>query len=137
MPAELIKLVIVAENTVTGEVQTTTETEVRPDALKFVANVTADMVTGGQTVIPATSFTDDNGDPITTLPVTTATNYYNVYINAVLQQQELSVITAANVTISAEILVGAPVVLELVDLSDTTSTSTSTNNLDVTTIINT
>ncbi|KSU87811.1 hypothetical protein AS180_11390 [Priestia veravalensis] len=137
MPAELIKLFITASSNVTGTVDTTTTTEVSPDSLKFVAIVTAGMVVGDTTTIPATSFLDDNGDPVAALPTPAADNVYNVYINGVLQQAGLSVITPAQVTISAPVPVGVPVVLELDDFADVTSTSTSTTNLDVDTTIST
>jgi len=122
LPASLVKLFItatasqpVASN---GEVTTT----VNPTVSRFVATVDADMIGATETVIQADSFVDDNGDPVTELPVPTTSGYFNVYSNGVLQEGGLSALTATELTLATtEIQPGTPVILEIVDFSNTTS----------------
>jgi len=121
LPASLVKLFItatasqpVASN---GEVTTT----VNPAVSRFVATVDADMIGPTETVIQADSFVDDNGDPVTELPVPTS-GYYNVYSNGVLQEGGLSSLAATELTLATtDIQPGTPVILEIVDFSNTTS----------------
>ncbi|NEU30290.1 DUF4183 domain-containing protein [bacterium LRH843] len=117
MPAELIKLFIVGNSQ-------NVDTQITPDVQRFVATVTADMITTN-TVIPATAFSDDSGTALAAdgLPDIAADTdvYFNVYINGVLQQGELSTLTPAELTIdTVDILVGTPVVLEVVQITGTT-----------------
>ncbi|MTH54391.1 DUF4183 domain-containing protein [Bacillus mangrovi] len=139
MPAELIKLVLSAANTVTGDVTVSTTTDVSPVISRYAANVTALMILGGVTTIPAASFRDDNGDPVPAggLPVPDASSAFNVFVNGVLQQGELSTLTANSLAINAGILLGVPVVLEFQDFSNVTSSSAASNTLGVTTTIDT
>ncbi|GGE53939.1 DUF4183 domain-containing protein [Priestia taiwanensis] len=139
MPASLVKLVITADNTVGGSITTTTTTNVAPVTTRYVANVTAGMISGGVTTIPATSFLDDTGTALSSggLPTINANSYYTVQINGVLQQSGLSTLTNNDLVINAAVLVGVPVTLEIVNFSGTTSTSTSTNGVTVSTTLNT
>ncbi|KZZ83667.1 MULTISPECIES: DUF4183 domain-containing protein [Bacillaceae] len=139
MPAELIKLVLSASNTVSGDVNVSTVTDVAPIASRYAANVTALMILGGNTTIPATSFRDDNGNSLAAggLPVPNTETVVNVYVNGVLQQGGLSTLSANNLLIRASILLGAPVVLEYLNFSNVTSASTATNTLAVDTVIDT
>jgi Domain of unknown function (DUF4183) len=139
MAASLVKLVLTANNTVGGTITTTTTTNVAPVTHRYVAHVTLGMITGGVTTIPATSFVDDTGTALSSggLPTINANSYYTVDINGVLQQSGLSTLTTNDLVINSAILVGAPVILEVVDFSGTTSTSTSTNGVTVSTVINT
>jgi len=122
LPASLVKLFItatasqpVASN---GEVTTT----VNPTVSRFVATVDAGMIGPTETVIQADSFVDDNGDPVTDLPVPSTSGYFNVYSNGVLQEGGLSALTATELTLATtDIQPGTPVILEIVDFSNTTS----------------
>jgi len=122
LPASLVKLFItatasqpVASN---GEVTTT----VNPTVSRFVATVDVSMIGPTETVIQADSFVDDNGDPVTELPVPTTNGYFNVYSNGVLQEGGLSTLAATELTLATtDIQPGTPVILEIVDFSNTTS----------------
>ncbi|MBW0933389.1 DUF4183 domain-containing protein [Bacillus sp. ALD] len=94
------------------------------------------MVAGGITSIPAGSFIDDTGAAITTLPAVTANSYTNVYINGVIQPTSVYTLSTTALNIDDEVTVGAPVIVEFVTHT-ATSTSTPTSTLGVTTIITT
>ncbi|MBB6634778.1 DUF4183 domain-containing protein [Cohnella thailandensis] len=125
MAASLIKLYVAAAASAPvatgGEVTTT----VNPDVARFNATVAAGMIGATDTTIPAASFLDDNGDPITELPAPPTDGYINVYVNGVLQEAGLSVLTTAQLVLStAAIPAGAPVVLQVSDYSNSASTIT-------------
>lgn len=101
-------------------------TSVTPAVSRFFAIITADMIGATDTTIPAASFTDDADGPVTALPVLTAEQYFNVYINGVLQQSSLFTLTATDLVIAAiDISVGVPVSLEVASFTGTTSTLTT------------
>lgn len=137
LAASLIKPFISISNTVGGTISTTTTTDVDANMKRYASTVTAGMISGSDTVLPAESFSDDNGDPLNAgglvLPVD---GYYNVYINGILQQEGLSVLTVNDLTVSAVLTAGVPVIIEVGDFAGTTSSSTSTQNLTVTSTIN-
>ncbi|WP_342773692.1 DUF4183 domain-containing protein [Paenibacillus anaericanus] len=91
---------------------------------------------GGTTVIPATSFTNDSGGTVAAggLVVASSNGYYNLFQNNVLQRGATSTLSAANLTINSALIVGVTIVVEVVNFSST-STSTSTNNFAITTSI--
>ncbi len=106
----------------TGGVITTT---VSPVVSRYFALITVDMI--GETVItiPATSFIDDADVAVTDLPALTTEQYYNVYINGVLQQSSMFTLTTTELVIAAiDISVGVPVSLEVASFAGTTSTLT-------------
>ena len=122
LPASLVKLFITATASqpvaTNGEVTTT----VNPTVSRFVATVNADMIGATETVIQAEDFVDDNGDPVTELPVPTTSGYFNVYSNGVLQEGGLSTLASTELTLATtDIQPGTPVILEVVDFSNTTS----------------
>ncbi|MEJ9314419.1 DUF4183 domain-containing protein [Priestia megaterium] len=132
----IIKPIYTATSTVTGDVTVATTTSVTPAPARFTVFVTAPMVAGGITSIPAGSFIDDTGAAITTLPAVTANSYANVYINGVIQPTSVYTLSTTALNIDDEVTVGAPVIVEFVTHT-ATSTSTPTSTLGVTTIITT
>ncbi|MBK0010511.1 DUF4183 domain-containing protein [Bacillus sp. S35] len=132
----IIKPVYTATSTVTGDVTVATTTSLTPAPARFTVFVTAPMVAGGITSIPAGSFIDDTGAAITTLPAVTANSYANVYINGVIQPTSVYTLSTTALNIDDEVSVGAPVIVEFVTHT-ATSTSTPTSTLGVTTIITT
>lgn len=110
----VIKPVIVAVASApvsTGGVITTT---VSPTVARYYAAITAAMIAGGVTTIPAASFLDDADAPVTTLPTPGANGYFNVYVNGILQQGGLSTLTAASLALaSGDFVEGTPVLLEV------------------------
>lgn len=132
----IIKPVFTATSTVTGDITVATATSVAPASARFTVFVTAPMVAGGITSIPAGSFIDDTGAAITTLPAVTANSYANVYINGVLQPTSVYTLSTTALNIDDEVSVGAPVIVEFVTHT-ATSTSTPTSTLGVTTVITT
>ncbi|MHC8965757.1 DUF4183 domain-containing protein [Priestia aryabhattai] len=132
----IIKPVYTATSTVTGDVTVATTTSLTPAPARFTVFVTAPMVAGGITSIPAASFIDDTGAAITALPAVTADSYANVYINGVIQPSSIYTLSTTALNIDDEVTVGAPVIVEFVTHT-ATSTSTPTSTLGVTTIITT
>jgi len=132
----IIKPVYTATSTVTGDVTVATTTSLTPAPARFTVFVTAPMVAGGITSIPAASFIDDTGAAITTLPAVTANSYANVYINGVIQPTSVYTLSTTALNIDDEVSVGAPVIVEFVTHT-ATSTSTPTSTLGVTTTITT
>ncbi|MFQ6390945.1 DUF4183 domain-containing protein [Priestia aryabhattai] len=132
----IIKPVYTATSTITGDVTVATTTSLTPAPARFTVFVTAPMVAGGITSIPAESFIDDTGAAITTLPAVTANSYANVYINGVIQPTSVYTLSTTALNIDDEVSVGAPVIVEFVTHT-ATSTSTPTSTLGVTTIITT
>ena len=132
----IIKPVYTATSTVTGDVTVATTTSLTPEPARFTVFVTAPMVAGGITSIPAASFIDDTGAAITALPAVTADSYANVYINGVIQPSSIYTLSTTALNIDDEVTVGAPVIVEFVTHT-ATSTSTPTSTLGVTTIITT
>jgi len=132
----IIKPVYTATSTVTGDVTVATTTSLTPAPARFTVFVTAPMVAGGITSIPAGSFIDDTGAAVTTLPAETANSYASVYINGVIQPTSVYALSTTALNIDDEVTVGAPVIVEFVTHT-ATSTSTPTSTLGVTTIITT
>ncbi|QQZ10024.1 DUF4183 domain-containing protein [Heyndrickxia vini] len=137
MALDLVKLFIQVNGEIGGTATTTTDTDVTPTSNRYVANVAAGNVTGSTTTIPAASFSDDSGTVLTSLPTVSANEYFNVFINGVLQQEGLSTLTTTNLTINAAVLVGVPVVLEIVDTTAASTSTTDVTGLTVSTTVNT
>ncbi|WP_420743554.1 DUF4183 domain-containing protein [Priestia aryabhattai] len=132
----IIKPVFTATSTVTGGITVATATSVTPAPARFTVSVTAPMVAGGITSIPAANFIDDTGAAITDLPAVTANSYANIYINGVIQPTSVYTLSTTALNIDDEVTVGAPVIVEFVTHT-ASSTSTPTSTLGVTTIITT
>ncbi|MED4052336.1 DUF4183 domain-containing protein [Priestia megaterium] len=126
MPLQIMKLAIAAVTAVTTS----------PDVAKFFYTLTSTLTGPTTLTIDAADFFDNTGAAVTTLPALATNNsYFNVYINGVLQMQGLSVYTpgtttvgslAINVPAGSDILVGSPVVLEIVNFTPTSSTTVET-----------
>lgn len=124
MPPSLIKLFVAATATAPVATGGTITTTVSPIVTRFFATIDAGMITA-TTVIPAASFVNDNGDPITDLPAPPTDGFYNVYVNAVLQEENLSTLTTTSLTLATTAApAGVPVILEVNDFSNTASTIT-------------
>ncbi|NHN31697.1 DUF4183 domain-containing protein [Paenibacillus agricola] len=138
MPVPYLKLYLTATNTVVGSVDVTTTTDVDAAVSRYSATVIVGMIAGGITTIPATAFIDDSGNPVDAGSLTVPTDgFYNVYINGVLQLADLSSLTSDNLVINASVVLGVAVVLQTEDFAGTMSLSTSTNNITVSTTIDT
>jgi hypothetical protein len=138
MAASLIKLHITAElanaPVASGGVVTTT---VDPAVTRFNAYLTSGMIGGTVTTILAEEFLDDNGNQVVvdSLPGVPADGYFNVYVNGVLQEAGLSTLTTASLVLSTNLAsVGTPVVLEVADFSNTSSTITTPQTISAPTI---
>lgn len=126
MALQLMKLLITAD----------TATDVVPTDTRFF-NVTANETAAGSTLtIDAADFFADDGAAVTELPaLVTDNSYFNVYVNGVLQMNDLSTYTPGEtgtgslaIAVPDEgeaILAGSPVVLEILNY-DATSTTTVT-----------
>ena len=110
-------------------------TTVTPVTSRFFTAITADMIAGGVTTIAAASFVDDADAAVVALPALAATDYFNVYINGVLQQQSLSTLTTASLVLATvDVVVGVPVTLEIASFGGTTSTITTQPTISAPTI---
>ncbi|WP_084673365.1 DUF4183 domain-containing protein [Paenibacillus sp. HW567] len=132
----IIKLFLKAINAVTGGVNTTTTVTVTPSVNRYTATVVIGNIGGGTTTIPAPSFNNDGGTavPVGGLVVPTSSGYYNLFVNGTLQRGGLSTLTASNLVINTALVIGVTVVVEVINFT-TASTSTSTNNISVSTTI--
>jgi hypothetical protein len=109
-------------------------TAVNPVVTRYFAVITAGMITT-DTTIPAASFVDDADDPIVALPALTVDDYFNVYVNGVLQQGALSTLTTASLVLDAiDIGEGVPILLEVASFSNTTSSLTTPQTISAPTI---
>ncbi|MBZ6453348.1 MAG UNVERIFIED_CONTAM: DUF4183 domain-containing protein [Paenibacillus polymyxa] len=88
------------------------------------------------TTIPAQNFTNDSGTSVAanSLVVPTSNGYYNVFVNGTLQRGGLTTLSPTNLIINTGLLVGATVVIEVINFN-TSASSTSVNNVTVTTTI--
>ncbi len=126
MATQLFKLVI--------DAATTTDTAINPEVDKYFYELREDERTGGTITIPATQFTDNNGDIMTGNLTTAATDngYYLLFINGVLQQSSLYTVSTDGsqvvITDAATVPVGAPITLivnNFAPVSDSTTTVTT------------
>ncbi|MCM3039917.1 DUF4183 domain-containing protein [Paenibacillus motobuensis] len=100
-------------------------TTLNPDTTRYFATLTAGMLGATTTTIPAGSFVDDADAAITALPALTANDYFNVYINGVLQQQSLSTLSTSDLVLNAttpDLSAGTPIQLEIVSFANVSST---------------
>ncbi|MET3207427.1 UNVERIFIED_CONTAM: hypothetical protein ABIC26_000361 [Paenibacillus sp. PvR008] len=106
-----------------GGVVTTT---VSPAVTNFFSAVTAGDIAGGVTTLLAASFVDDADAPVVALPVLSAGDYFNVFVNGVLQQATLSTLTPASLVLATtDIAVGVPVTLAVASFDNTVSSITT------------
>ena len=134
MAASLIKLFIQATASAPVATGGTVTTTVTPNVTRFDVTITAGMI-GALTIIPANSFVDDNGDPVAALPALPTDGYINVYVNGVLQEAGLSVLSTTELSLSTNTIpAGVPVILEIADFSNTSSAITTEPTISALTI---
>ncbi|MGG6313850.1 DUF4183 domain-containing protein [Paenibacillus macerans] len=115
-----------------GGVVTTTIT---PAVTRYFTTVTAAMIGATDTTIPAASFVDDADAAITDLPTLTGSDYFNVYINGVIQQESLSTLTTASLVLdTVDVGEGIPVQLEVGSFTGVASTITTPQTISAPTI---
>lgn len=126
-----------AQSTITGSVNTATTTSLVPTVNRYIASIVLGDILGSTTTIAATRFTNNSGTtvPAGGLVVPTTSGYYNLYINGVMQRGGLSTLTASNLVINTALVVGASVVIEVVNFVVTSTSTSDTNNLLVNTTI--
>lgn len=124
MALQLMKLAIVGTTTVATD----------PNLEKFFYVTTSAVAAGATLTIDTAEFFDDSGAVATELPVLATNNsMYNVYINGVLQMQNISSYTSGATTIgsleitvplgSDSIIIGSPIVLEIVNFAPSATTT--------------
>ncbi|WP_168119887.1 DUF4183 domain-containing protein [Paenibacillus sp. HB172176] len=127
MALELMKLLVTAT--------TTTETTPTPERFFFVT--TTITAPGATLTIDAADFFDDSGTAVTELPALSSGNsLFNVYINGVMQMQDISTYTAGATGVGSlaidvpaglsSILIGSPVVLEVINFAPDSTTTIAT-----------
>ncbi|AKL96313.1 hypothetical protein CACET_c28680 [Clostridium aceticum] len=110
---------------------TETETYTNPEVEKYFYNFDEADLDVDTLTIPATSFFDDAGDPVTSNLVTLADDngYYLLFVNGALQQSSLFTVSTDGsevvITQASTIPVGAPITLVVNNFAPT-STSTTT-----------
>ncbi|MBA2943950.1 DUF4183 domain-containing protein [Paenibacillus sp. CGMCC 1.16610] len=137
MSSGLITLHLTATSTVSGTITTTTTTTITPLVKRFTATVVIGNILSGVTTIPSTSFKDDSGAnlPANGLTVPGSNGYYNVFVNGTLIAGGLTTLTTASLAINNALTIGVTVVLETLSFTATSSSTSTTNNLVVTTLI--
>lgn len=124
MALQLMKLAIAA----------TTTTATDPTLEKFFYVTTTGIAAGTTLTIDTAEFLDDSGTVATELPVLATDNsMFNVYINGVLQMQNISsyvpgatTIGSLEITVPAgidSIIIGSPIVLEIVNFTPSSTTT--------------
>lgn len=123
MATQLFKLVIDAE--------TITDVEINPEVDKYFYELREDERTGDTVTIPATQFTDDDGNVMTDNLTIVSTNngYYLLFINGVLQQSSLYTVAAdgsdVTITDATTIPVGAPITLIVTNFAPVSDSETT------------
>lgn len=122
MAVQLYKLAISAT------VQTTVD--IQPEVTKYFYILDPAHLSGDTLTIPAASFTDENGDAVTTITEAAADNgYYLLFINGVLQQDALYTVSTANVVVNdADTIEEDATVILVVTNFDPVASSTVTVN---------
>ncbi|NLY44399.1 MAG: DUF4183 domain-containing protein [Tissierella sp.] len=123
MATQLFKLVIDAE--------TITDIEINPELDKYFYELSEDERTADTVTIPATEFTDDEGNVMTGNLTVVSTNngYYLLFINGVLQQSSLYTVSVDGsqvvITDAATIPVGAPITLIVTNFAPVSDSETT------------
>jgi len=122
----VIKPVVIATSTTPVASGGAIGTVVTPATTRYFAAVAAGDIGATTITIPATSFVDDADAPVVTFPVLTASEYFNVYVNGVMQQNSLSTVTTTSLILNTvDISVGVPVTLQISSFADTVSNITT------------
>ncbi|QGQ96022.1 DUF4183 domain-containing protein [Paenibacillus psychroresistens] len=136
MALDIIDLYLSATSVVSGGVTTASTTVSTPTVKRFASTVIIGNISGGVTTILATAFRNDSGTllPAGGLTVPTSSGYYNLFVNGILQLGGMSTLTNTSLVVNSALILGVSVVIEVVNLTAAT-TSTSTHNLTVATTI--
>ena len=97
---------------ITAETETTVLT--KPAVERFFYTLDPQHISDGTLTIPANAFVDDQGNAVDNITLITENNgYYLLFINGVLQQEDLYTVTAENVEIQEadDIPVDSPITL--------------------------
>ncbi len=127
MALQLMKLNITA----------TTQTNAVPNDTRFFYETIAEIAAGTTLTIDAADFLQDDGTSLASLPTLSVNNsYFNVYINGVLQMEDISVYTEGATGVGSlaitppaggdSITSGSPVVLEVINYVPTSNTTVET-----------
>ncbi|MGG4220444.1 DUF4183 domain-containing protein [Paenibacillus jamilae] len=132
----IIRIYLEADSVVSGNIAITTNINVTPIVNRYTAVVVLGNIIGGVTTIPAQNFTNDSGTSVAAngLVVPTSSGYYNVFVSGTLQRGGLTTLSPTNLIINTGLLVGATIVIEVINFN-TSASSTSVNNVSVTTTI--
>ncbi len=123
MAAKLFKLVIDAE--------TSTETVLNPQIEKFFYELSETERDEGIVTIPAENFVTDENEPVADKLTTVITDngYYLLFINGVLQQEDLYTVSGdgseVEITDAETIMVGAPIILVVNNFGPTSASDTT------------
>lgn len=128
----ILKLCMQALTTLTGNINTTTNLTCTNN--KYSATVILSMIVGGVTTIPASSFINDAGNSVTSLPSVPSNGYVTVYMNGTPLLNYQYTLSTNQLIINSALVVGAVVRVQLVSVN---ASSTSTNNLTANTTIQT
>lgn len=122
----VIKPIITAIATVPVATGGTITTTVTPTVTRYFALIAEGMIGADSITMPATSFVDDAEAAVTAFPALTGSEYFNVYINGMLQQLSLSTLTTASLVLdTTDVPVGIPVLLEIASFTNTASAITT------------
>lgn len=122
MPATLFKLAITA----------VTETTVltKPAVERYFYNFDPQHLDQGTLTIPANAFVDDQGNQVDSITLVQEDNgYYLLFINGVLQQDDLFTVAADEVEVgdASDIEDGAPIVLVVNNFNPEAQSQTTVN----------
>jgi hypothetical protein len=123
LPLKILKLAITASSTV----------DTFPTVDRFFNEAAATVTGAGTLTIAVGDFWTDTGANATTLPVLATDNsYFNVYVNGVLQMEDLSAYTPGGTGVGQLVITvpagstieqNSPVVLEITNFAPTTNTT--------------
>ncbi|MGE6575734.1 DUF4183 domain-containing protein [Paenibacillus xylanexedens] len=126
----VIKPVVIATSTTPVASGGAIGTVVTPATTRYFAAVAAGDIGATTITIAATSFVDDADAPVVTFPTLTASQYFNVYVNGMLQQSSLSTISTTSLVLNTvDISVGVPVILEIANFANAVSTITTQSTI--------
>lgn len=127
MALQLMKIAVAA----------TTVTSTDPAPEKFFYVTPTEVAAGSTLTIDAADFFDDSGASVTALPALAVDNsLYNVYVNGVLQMQDLSTYTPGATGVGSlafevppggdSILASSPIILEVINFVPSSTTTVAT-----------
>ncbi|WP_422657076.1 DUF4183 domain-containing protein [Paenibacillus sp. EC2-1] len=110
-------------------------TEVEPNVTRYYATISEEMIGATNTTMPAANFVDDSDALIQGFPALSNTDYFNIYINGMLQLSSISTLSPTELTInSIDILAGIPIIVEISSFAGATSVMTTQPTISAPTI---